>query len=152
MPQGISSPAYLIVLKARMPSRARSRGRRSRARSPSSSNDRSEVMYSYSSVLQSFMIETHGNPGLQVVHRFPLLREDMNVSVAPKGTSHRSTIAYASLLRGRCHLRPASARHSGRKPPGQRDGRLVPGTPFQMYQRTSQTCASVTRLGHQKKG
>jgi hypothetical protein len=55
--------------------------------------------------------------------RFPPLREDMNVSVAPKGTSHKSTIAYASLLRGRCHLHPASARHSGRKPPGQRDVR-----------------------------
>ncbi|KAI0276944.1 hypothetical protein BGY98DRAFT_1177415 [Russula aff. rugulosa BPL654] len=33
---------------------------------------------------------------------------------APKGTSHKRTIAHASLLRGRCRQRPTSACHSGK--------------------------------------
>jgi hypothetical protein len=56
-------------------------------------------------VAQPFMIGTHGNPDLLVVHRFPSLREEMNVSVALNDTSHKSTISHASLLRRRRHQR-----------------------------------------------
>ena len=40
------------------------------------------------------MIGTHGNPGRLVVHMFPLLREDMDVSVALKGTSRKGTTTH----------------------------------------------------------
>jgi hypothetical protein len=76
----------------------------------------------------------------------------MDVPVAQESKSHTGTIACASLLRGICHLHPASLRHSVREPPGQWDAGLVPGKPFGMSPKTFRMCASVSRLGHRQEG
>jgi hypothetical protein len=69
------------------------------------------------------------------LHRWSLPQEGMDALVVPIGPNHIDTIACTSLLRGRCHPYPVSARHPGRKSPGQMTAQLVPGMPLRRLRR-----------------